>query len=53
MTGTGYPFSEYSSETGQKVKVYHSQPLSICADGEALDIHRLHVKIADFGKGEG
>jgi serine/threonine protein kinase len=52
MTGTGCPFSEYSNETGQKVKVYCSRPLSICADGEALDIHRLLVKIADFEKGE-
>jgi len=40
----------YEDPNGKAV-IYYSRPLSLVADGETVDIKKMQVKIADFGKG--
>jgi hypothetical protein len=45
-------FSEYKVGTlGERVRVYHSQPICSLADGDFFPLDEITVKISDFGKG--
>lgn len=43
-------YKVYEDPDGLAV-IYHSRPITLVVDGEEIDIKKMKVKIADFGKG--
>ena len=49
---TALPVSKTGGQgSGEKFRIYASEPISWFAEGESVDFNKIGVKIADFGLG--